>query len=83
MVRIFCIVPQVLPRRTFLGGAYRFIEKLQKNALSRQTRISFLGGDVHSPVVVILKTLSKAWRFSAPDPTLDHRYMLDVVSSTF
>jgi len=59
----------------------RFIENLQEYALRRRTRISFLSGDVHCAAVGVLKTLSKAWRSSAPDPTLDHRYMLNVVTS--
>jgi PhoD related phosphatase len=40
-------------------------------------RITFLSGDVHCAAVGLLKTLSRR----DVDPKLDHRYMLNVVSS--
>jgi hypothetical protein len=82
MVHIFASRHRSYPAGHFLGGAYLFIENFQNNALSGRTRIS-LSGDVHSPAADILKTLSKAWRSSAPDPALGHWYMLNVMFSTF
>ena len=61
----------------------RFIERLQKYALSRRIRISFLCGDVHCAAVGVLKTLKKSKKASALSPALDHRYMLSVVTSAF
>jgi hypothetical protein len=60
-----------------------FIEQLQRYALSQRVRISFLTGDVHCAAVGVLKTLNKGKKSSALAPTADHRYMLNVVSSTF
>lgn len=45
----------------------------------RRLRITFLSGDVHCAAVGLLKTLSRGGR--DVDPKLDHRYMLNIVSS--
>ncbi|KAF8497167.1 hypothetical protein F5888DRAFT_331073 [Russula emetica] len=58
----------------------RFIERLQRFALSRRIRISFLSGDVHCAAVGVFKTTKSRWS-SALAPTSDHRYMLNVVTS--
>jgi hypothetical protein len=60
-----------------------FIEQLQLLAQHRRIRISFLTGDVHCAAVGVLKTLKKGKKFSALAPASDHRYMLNVVTSTF
>jgi len=59
----------------------RFIDRLQRFAYSRRIRISFLTGDVHCAAVGVLKTLAHGWRHSAPEPALDYRYMLNIVTS--
>jgi hypothetical protein len=60
-----------------------FIERLQHYAMNRRVRISFLTGDAHSAAAGIFKTMKKDWdwRSSELAPTLDHRYMLSIVSS--
>jgi len=57
-----------------------FIEKMQEFAQVKRIRVSFLSGDVHCAAVGVLKTLTKN---KEPDviPALDHRYMLNIVSS--
>ncbi|KAI0253864.1 hypothetical protein BJV78DRAFT_1371871 [Lactifluus subvellereus] len=60
-----------------------FIGQLQLFAQQRRIRITFLSGDVHCAAVGVLKTLQKSKRLSAPVPESDHRYMLNVVTSTF
>ncbi|KAF8522090.1 hypothetical protein BU17DRAFT_45307 [Hysterangium stoloniferum] len=57
-----------------------FIERMQDFAQVRKIRVSFLSGDVHCAAVGVLKTLTKS---KEPDvtPALDHRYMLNIVSS--
>ena len=45
----------------------------------KKLRITFLSGDVHCAAVGLLKTLSHGGR--GVDPKLDHRYMLNIVSS--
>ena len=47
--------------------------------MGKRMRITFLSGDVHCTAVSVLKTLSRRGR--DVDPKLDHRYMLNVVSS--
>jgi len=56
-----------------------FIQQLQNLAMLKRIRITFLSGDVHCAAVGLLKTLSPGGR--DVDPKLDHRYMLNVVSS--
>ncbi|KAI0003344.1 hypothetical protein BJV74DRAFT_876259 [Russula compacta] len=58
-----------------------FIDQLQQLAQTRRIRISFLSGDVHCAAVGVLKTLNKGKKSSALAPTLDYRYMLNVVST--
>ena len=60
----------------------QFIERLQRFALSRRIRISFLSGDVHCAAVGVFKTI-KSRRSPALAAALDHRYMLNVVTSAF
>jgi len=52
---------------------------LQSLALLKKLRVTFLSGDVHCAAVGLLKTYSPGGRDM--DPKLDHRYMLNVVSS--
>ena len=59
-----------------------FIGRLQQFAQQRMIRITFLSGDVHCAAVGVLKTLQKG-KIAAPVPESDHRYMLNVVTSTF
>jgi hypothetical protein len=59
----------------------RFIGRLQLFAQQRMIRITFLSGDVHCAAVGVLKTLQKGK--TAASPESDHRYMLNVVTSTF
>ncbi|KAG9057330.1 hypothetical protein FS842_007469 [Serendipita sp. 407] len=55
-----------------------FVEQLQSFALLKKVRITFLSGDVHCAAVGVFKTLSS----SIPvNPVVDHRYMLNVVTS--
>src|SRR5258706_12291283 len=56
-----------------------FIQQLQNLAMLKRLRITFLSGDVHCAAVGLLKTLSHGGR--RVDPKLDHRDMLNVVSS--
>ncbi|KAI0253869.1 hypothetical protein BJV78DRAFT_1189908 [Lactifluus subvellereus] len=60
-----------------------FIGQLQLFAQHRKIRITFLSGDVHCAAVGVLKTLQKGKRLPALAPASDHRYMLNVVTSTF
>jgi len=57
------------------------IEQLQDYAKSTQTRVSLLGGDVHCAAVGVLKTLVKGKNKPDVPPSMDHRYMVNVVSS--
>lgn len=57
-----------------------FIQQLQHFAKMKRVRVSFLSGDVHCAAVGVLKTLAKGKK-SALDPAVDHRYMINVVSS--
>jgi len=45
----------------------------------KKLRITFLSGDTHCAAVGLLKTLSPGGR--GVDPKVDHRYMLNVISS--
>ena len=56
-----------------------FILQLQDLAILKRLRITFLSGDVHCAAVGLLKTISPGGR--DVDPKLDHRYMLNVISS--
>jgi hypothetical protein len=57
-----------------------FIEELQKFALARKIRVSFISGDVHCAAVGVFKTLRHK---GSPElkPAHDYRYMLNVTSS--
>ncbi|KAJ3726024.1 hypothetical protein C8R42DRAFT_424597 [Lentinula raphanica] len=57
-----------------------FIDKLQEFARLKRIRISFLSGDVHCAAVGVFKSLKDK---NAPEiqPQMDHRYMLNVVTS--
>uniref|UniRef100_A0A0W0F8X0 PhoD-like phosphatase domain-containing protein n=1 Tax=Moniliophthora roreri TaxID=221103 RepID=A0A0W0F8X0_MONRR len=57
-----------------------FIEELQKFALAKQIRITFLSGDVHCAAVGLFKTL-KPKNGQGVSPLNDHRYMVQVVTS--
>lgn len=45
--------------------------------------MSFLSGDVHCAAVGVLKTLTKGKNTPDVPPAMDHRYMLNVVTSMF
>ena len=60
-----------------------FIEQLQHVAKDKHVRISFLSGDVHCAAVGLLKTLVKGKKEQDVPPAMDHRYMLNVVTSTY
>ncbi|TFK72175.1 hypothetical protein BDN72DRAFT_371720 [Pluteus cervinus] len=57
-----------------------FIGQLQQFAKQRGIRVTFLSGDVHCAAVGILKTLKAKGRQELP-PAVDHRYMLNIVTS--
>ncbi|KAG6841683.1 hypothetical protein C0991_008321 [Blastosporella zonata] len=58
------------------------IEQLQLFALRKRIRVTFLSGDVHCAAVGLLKTLKpKGSRQPEIAPTVDHRYMLNIVTS--
>lgn len=57
-----------------------FIQQLQKLALEKRMRITFLSGDVHCAAVGVLKTLKRK-NVDQVQPVADHRYMLNVVTS--
>ncbi|KAF7967663.1 hypothetical protein HWV62_17338 [Athelia sp. TMB] len=50
-------------------------------AKHKRVRVSFLSGDVHCAAVGVLKTFAKGKKSAALDPAVDHRYMINVVSS--
>ncbi|KIY71124.1 hypothetical protein CYLTODRAFT_419127 [Cylindrobasidium torrendii FP15055 ss-10] len=54
--------------------------KLAEFALAKRIRISFLSGDVHCAAVGVFKTLTQKKEPEVP-PHMDHRYMLNVVTS--
>ncbi|TFY58586.1 hypothetical protein EVJ58_g6335 [Rhodofomes roseus] len=56
------------------------VEQMQGYALTRHCRVTFLSGDVHCGAVGLFKTLRQQKEADIP-PQLDHRYMLNVVSS--
>lgn len=57
------------------------IQQMQRLALTQRLRISFLSGDVHCAAVGVLKTY-RANKKEADVPIgLDHRYMLNIVTS--
>ncbi|EMD34460.1 hypothetical protein CERSUDRAFT_97712 [Gelatoporia subvermispora B] len=58
-----------------------FIEETQKIAQAKHIRISFLSGDVHCAAVGVFKTLRKGKNAPEIQPPMDHRYMLNIVSS--
>lgn len=61
-----------------------FIEQLQHFALTQRIRVSFLSGDVHCAAVGVLKSLTGGKNKAKIDlpPPMDHRYMLNIVTST-
>jgi hypothetical protein len=59
-----------------------FIEQLQTLASKQRLRISFVSGDVHCGAVGVLKTL-KGRRAAEIPAQADHRYMVNVVTSTW
>ncbi|KAK7054953.1 hypothetical protein VNI00_003416 [Paramarasmius palmivorus] len=56
------------------------IEEMQKFALGKRIRITFLSGDVHCAAVGLFKTL-KPKNGQELNPLKDHRYMVQVVTS--
>ncbi|KAI1788498.1 hypothetical protein LXA43DRAFT_894527 [Ganoderma leucocontextum] len=58
-----------------------FIVELQKYAKATHARVSFVSGDVHCAAVGMLKTFVKEKKRGEVPPALDHRYMLNIVSS--
>jgi PhoD related phosphatase len=62
------------------------ISQLQLIALERKIRVSFISGDVHLAAVGLLKTYAgktKQLKHGRGEvqPSLDHRWMLNIVSS--
>lgn len=57
-----------------------FIETVQQFAKVKRIRVTFLSGDVHCAAVGVFKTLARG-KEPPVNPALDHRYMLNVVSS--
>jgi len=57
-----------------------FIEIVQQFAKVKRMRVTFLSGDVHCAAVGVFKTLARG-KEPPLNPALDHRYMLNVVSS--
>ncbi|GLB35393.1 hypothetical protein LshimejAT787_0209580 [Lyophyllum shimeji] len=57
-----------------------FIEQLQLLASRQRLRVTFVSGDVHCAAVGILKTLQAKGK-SDLSPAIDHRYMLNIVTS--
>ncbi|KAI5124487.1 hypothetical protein M0805_003014 [Coniferiporia weirii] len=55
--------------------------KMQEFALRTRTRVTFLSGDVHCAAVGVFKTLVKEKKASDVDAAIDHRFMLNVISS--
>jgi hypothetical protein len=58
-----------------------FIEQLQSVALRQRIRISFVSGDVHCAAVGVFKTLIKNKKQPDITPAIDHRYMVNIVTS--
>jgi len=56
------------------------VEQMQRYAWTRRCRVTFLSGDVHCAAVGLFKTLRQQKEADIPPP-LDHRYMLNIVSS--
>ncbi|KAI0329832.1 hypothetical protein GY45DRAFT_827575 [Cubamyces sp. BRFM 1775] len=57
------------------------IQEFQKYALDTRSRVSFVSGDVHCAAVGVFRTFVKDKKKPGVPPTLDHRYMVNVVSS--
>ncbi|KAG5652343.1 hypothetical protein H0H81_005364 [Sphagnurus paluster] len=57
-----------------------FIEQLQIFAGRQKVRVTFVAGDVHCAAVGVLKSLKEKGKPELA-PAVDHRYMLNVVSS--
>lgn len=55
---------------------------MQHLAKDQRIRVSFLSGDVHCAAVGVLKTLKRK-NVEQVQPVVDHRYMLNVVTSMF
>ncbi|EIW84986.1 hypothetical protein CONPUDRAFT_162294 [Coniophora puteana RWD-64-598 SS2] len=61
-----------------------FVHQLQRYAHTRRTRVTFLSGDVHCAAVGVFRTLvPKAGKNKSEGlpPAMDHRYMLNIVTS--
>ncbi|THH08214.1 hypothetical protein EW145_g2858 [Phellinidium pouzarii] len=58
-----------------------FVLKLQEFAQKTHTRVTFLSGDVHCAAVGLFKTLVREKKANDIDPMIDHRFMLNVVTS--
>lgn len=56
---------------------------MQEFASQMHIRVTFLSGDVHCAAVGVLKTLVKDKKIKQIDPSQDHRYMLNVVTSAY
>ncbi|KAI0806950.1 hypothetical protein C8Q74DRAFT_1312933 [Fomes fomentarius] len=57
------------------------ILELQQYARATHARVSFISGDVHCAAVGLLKTWIKEKKKPDIPPPLDHRYMVNIVSS--
>lgn len=56
---------------------------MQQYAQKTRTRVSFLSGDVHCAAVGVFKTFVKGKNSQELPPPIDHRYMLNVVTSVY
>ncbi|KAI0781344.1 hypothetical protein BD413DRAFT_27799 [Trametes elegans] len=57
------------------------VQELQKYALATRSRVSFVSGDVHCAAVGLFKTWVKEKKKPPIQPSLDHRYMVNVTTS--
>lgn len=57
-----------------------FIEQLQLLASRKRIRVTFVSGDVHCAAVGVMKTLKTKGKPELAPP-VDHRYMLNIVTS--
>ncbi|KAH8117510.1 hypothetical protein DFH11DRAFT_1575443 [Phellopilus nigrolimitatus] len=64
-----------------LAERNEFILKLQEYSRRTHTRVTFLSGDVHCAAVGVFKTLVKEKKQPDINPAIDHRYMLNIITS--
>lgn len=72
----------LIPREFVQRERNWLILELQQYARATHARVSFISGDVHCAAVGLLKTWIKEKKKPDIPPPLDHRYMVNIVSST-